>query len=153
MNTNSIDLAPLLALHAAATEGNWTVEIEEYGKSGSVSIPEINRILHDTEWADPDDFEQDQANAQWIAEAHNRFPALAAELEALRHTAEINKGIYEATLIEKEVSDRLTAWVFGELGSAVDTRRSSESEIMAEFRGRLEALRARVAELERKGGE
>ena len=85
-----VDLDALDRLHAAATKGDWTVEIEEYGKSGNVSIPEINRLIHDTDWADPEDFEQDQANAEAIATLHNYYPALAAELrEARREVTEL----------------------------------------------------------------
>ena len=81
------DLDALEAAHKAATPGEWTVEMDGPDDDDSpcdVVIPEINRILHSTEWADPEDFEQDVANAEAIAAAHNALPALLAEVRELR---------------------------------------------------------------------
>ena len=137
MSSEPVDLDRLDSLFAAATKGEWTVEIEEYGNSGTVTIPEINRILHDTDWADPQDFQRDQDNAEWMAESHNAYPALAAELRTLRarvaeleHIAEIDKGIYEATREDRENAYRLLAGTVAAIGSEIDTKLASEPEII-----------------------
>ena len=82
-----IDLDALEAALGKSTPGEWTVEMDGPTDEDSpcdVIIPEINRILHSTEWADPEDFERDVANAEAIALAHNALPALIAELRQLR---------------------------------------------------------------------
>jgi DNA repair exonuclease SbcCD ATPase subunit len=84
-----VDLDELDQLHEAAKPGEWSVEVEEYGASGCVAIPEINRNLHDTEWADPLDFERDQSNADAIAALHNAYPSIAAEIRELRGKVEV----------------------------------------------------------------
>jgi hypothetical protein len=79
------ELDALEAAHKAATPGEWSVEMDGPSDDESpcdVIIPEINRILHSTEWADPEDFEQDVANAEAIALAHNALPALIAAARA-----------------------------------------------------------------------
>ena len=109
---NTTDTARLRELLGAATKGPWEVEIEEYGNSGSVTVTGLKRLLHDTEWADPEDFEQDQANAHCIAELHNAAPALLAELDALRaRVAELEALVewasvrLEGVTAETKVSD------------------------------------------------
>jgi hypothetical protein len=87
MEQQKVDLDALEAALARATPGEWTVEMDGPDDDDSpcdVVIPEINRILHSTEWADPEDFEQDVANAEAIVAAHNALPALIAELRQLR---------------------------------------------------------------------
>jgi hypothetical protein len=60
-----------------ATARPWHVEIEcdqdNDGNElpGEVYIPEINRLLHDAEWADAEDWETDKANAALIVAAVN----------------------------------------------------------------------------------
>ncbi len=90
MNTQT-DLAELRRLWEAATKGKWSVEIDEYETdddgtviAGEISIPEINRTLHSTEWAESSDWQRDLDNAEFIAAAHNALPALLDELEAAR---------------------------------------------------------------------
>jgi len=81
------ELDALEAAHKAATPGEWTVEMDGPDDDDSpcdVVIPEIHRILHSTEWADPQDFEQDVANAEAMVAAYNALPALLAELRELR---------------------------------------------------------------------
>ena len=87
MEQQKVDLDALEAALAKATPGEWTVEMDGPTDEDSpcdVIIPEINRILHSTEWADPEDFERDVANAEAIALAHNALPALITELRELR---------------------------------------------------------------------
>jgi hypothetical protein len=82
-----IDIAALRDTLAKATPGEWTVEMDgpiDDDLPCDVIIPEINRILHSTEWADPQDFGQDVANAHAIVGTYNAVPALLDELEALR---------------------------------------------------------------------
>ena len=88
MTANNLDLANLDRLHAAAVKQEWTVEIEEYGNSGSVTITGLERLLHDTEWADPEDFEIDQAKAHWIANISNAYPALRTRIRELEAEVE-----------------------------------------------------------------
>ena len=81
------ELDALESALAKATPGECTVEMDGPDDDDSpcdVVIPEINRILHSTEWADPQDFEQDVANAEAMVAAHNALPALLAELRELR---------------------------------------------------------------------
>lgn len=69
---------------SAHTPGPWTVEIEEYEEnSGTITIPEINRILHDPEWAQEDEWELDVANARLIAAAPELLEACREALEKL----------------------------------------------------------------------
>jgi len=87
MEQQKIELDALEAALAKATPGEWTLEMDGPTNDDSpcdVIIPEINRILHSTEWADPEDFEQDVANAESIVAAHNALPVLIAELRELR---------------------------------------------------------------------
>jgi hypothetical protein len=82
-----VDLDALREALAKATPGEWSIEMDGLECEDApcdVIIPEINRVLHSTEWADPEDFEQDAANAHAIVAAHNALPALLDELEALR---------------------------------------------------------------------
>ena len=74
-------------LEQAATPGEWSTEIEEYGNSGSIVIPEIERSLHDTEWADPEDFQRDQDNANFIAASRTAVPSLLDDVERLEAEA------------------------------------------------------------------
>jgi hypothetical protein len=81
------ELDALEAALAKATPGEWTVDMDGPDDDDSpcdVVIPEINRILHSTEWADPEDFDQDVANAEAIVAAHNALSALLAEVRDLR---------------------------------------------------------------------
>ena len=81
------ELDALGVAHKAATPGEWTLEIDwPYDDESpcDVVIVEINRMLHSTEWADPNDFERDVANARAMVAAHNALPALLAEFRDLR---------------------------------------------------------------------
>jgi hypothetical protein len=81
------ELDALEAAHNDAAPGEWTVEMDGPDDDDSpcdVVIPEINRILHSTEWADPKHFDQDVANAEAMVAAHNALPALLAEVRELR---------------------------------------------------------------------
>jgi len=85
MRITPADLDALEAAHTAATPGEWSVEMDGPSDDESpcdVIIPEINRILHSTEWADPEDFERDVANAEAICAARNALPALIAAARA-----------------------------------------------------------------------
>jgi hypothetical protein len=97
-----LDLDALDQLHAAATPGEWSVEVEEYGASGCVAIPEINRNFHDTEWADPLDFERDQSNAAAIAALHNAYPEIAEEIRTLRQQIGMIREYNEALRQERD---------------------------------------------------
>lgn len=66
-----------------STPRPWSLEIEDYGDDERcVSIPEIVRSLHDCNWADPEDWERDLANARLIVKSVNLFPELVGALEA-----------------------------------------------------------------------
>ena len=86
-----VDTAELRRLHEAATKGKWSVMIDEHETeedgtviAGEIAIPEINRMLHSTEWAESSDWQRDLDNAEFIAACHNALPALLDELEAAR---------------------------------------------------------------------
>lgn len=84
----TLDLARLKSLHAAATQGDWTLELE-YDSSGdnsdsvgtSIVIPEIRRVLHDAEWAEENEWNEDLANGRAICALHNAAPELIARAE------------------------------------------------------------------------
>jgi hypothetical protein len=67
------------------TPGPWTVGVEEYeDKYGDISIPEISRLLHGTEWAEPEEWDTDLEIAKFIALARTLLPHLIAEVARLR---------------------------------------------------------------------
>lgn len=82
----SIDtmLAEIEARANSATPGPWTVEIEEcedHGcNCGEIHIPEIERAFHSCEWADAEDWDRDEANAEFCANAITDVPRLIAAL-------------------------------------------------------------------------
>lgn len=65
----------------------WTLEAEsEKASDGSIEgyqilIPEINRLFFDTEWADPEDWEQSLTNAAHIVQCVNMHEELVAALK------------------------------------------------------------------------
>ena len=70
------------------TSTPWTVEIEsdqdgdlEIGHT--ITIPEINRILFDPEWADSDEWETSKANAEFIVQACNNYIRFVEALNAI----------------------------------------------------------------------
>ena len=76
-------VADLREILAKATPAPWTCEIEEYEEAwGTVTIPEIGRILHDPEWADPEDWQRDVDNALMLVAARNSLPGILDALEA-----------------------------------------------------------------------
>lgn len=64
----------------------WSVQVEEYEPGvGTIEIPEINRLLHDDDWADSDDWERDLVIAELIVNAVNsHHDLLAACVEFVR---------------------------------------------------------------------
>jgi hypothetical protein len=80
------------------TPGPWKVQVEEEDGLQNISIEEIHRALHDSEWADPEDFERDLANACRIVACVNACEGMAdpeAEIKALR--AEVATPVLVAT--------------------------------------------------------
>lgn len=68
-----------------ATPRPWTLEVSTEGDDGmTIAISEINRCLHDWEWADTEDWDRDLANADLIVTAVNERDALIAERDRLR---------------------------------------------------------------------
>lgn len=67
----------------AATDGPWTLDVEENspGEGTSIAIRQINRLMHDVEWADPEDWEQNLANSEFIADARTDLPAALDDLD------------------------------------------------------------------------
>lgn len=85
------------------TPGPWSVEIDEWKEgSGSISIPEIERTLHDSEWADRKDWERDLANAHLISAAPEMLQALERVQKFLSHDIDSGTDKYIA-----EKSDEL----------------------------------------------
>jgi hypothetical protein len=66
------------------TPGPWKLEVEYSGpdetEGSMIWIPEINRQLFDTEWAEPDEWDLSLANAEYIVRACNSHDALLAAL-------------------------------------------------------------------------
>lgn len=77
-------LAEIEARAKAPTPGPWTVSIEEcedHGcQCGEIHIPEIERAFHSCEWADSEDWDRDEANAEFCAAARTDIPRLVAAL-------------------------------------------------------------------------
>lgn len=81
----------------AATEGPWTLEIQEdrYGEEddlgnptgqleyGLIVIPEIDKAMFDSEWSDEENWERDLANADFIRHARTDLPAALSALDAM----------------------------------------------------------------------
>lgn len=78
-------LAELDAAVAKMTPGPWSVEIDEYDTDEhNISIPEIRRTLHDSEWADVKELPRDTANAHGIVALVNAYPRLREAIEQLQ---------------------------------------------------------------------
>jgi hypothetical protein len=84
------------ALANDATQGPWTTDVDEYEeKVGDIAIPEINRLLHSggQEWSQPDEWDRDLANAEFIAASRTDVPRLLRLVrfqdEALRSIASV----------------------------------------------------------------
>ena len=68
-----------------STPRPWTLDVEMDGDEGySIAIPEIGRMLHDTEWASPEDWGRDLANVRMIVRAVNCHDELVAALYKCR---------------------------------------------------------------------
>ena len=84
MDLNSETLAKAMSRKPVEghTPGPWMVEDIEEGAEGyrHLSIPEIHRSLHDSEWAEPEDWGRDFTNACLIATA----PDLQTENQVLQ---------------------------------------------------------------------
>lgn len=80
-------LAEIKERESKATEGPWTLVVdmegaeEGSGVGASIYIPEINRMLRSSERADPDEWDADLANAEFIAHARYDIPYLLAHLD------------------------------------------------------------------------
>ena len=66
----------------------WTVEIEsemdgDIELGYQITIPEINRMFFDTEWADPDEWETSKANTEFIVQACNNYIRLVEALNEI----------------------------------------------------------------------
>lgn len=81
-------LAGMKAICEAATKGPWAViveECDEYGCGrGEIFVDEIERSFHSCEWADPKDWERDEANADFCAAARTGWPATIRALKVAR---------------------------------------------------------------------
>lgn len=69
----------------------WNANVEEYDTerdgtviAGLITIDPIERTIHDTEYAESEDWPRDLANAQLLVAAVNATPALIDEIERLR---------------------------------------------------------------------
>lgn len=68
----------------------WSLDIDELDReedgtviAGMITIRQIERCLHDTEWAESSDWDRDLANAAFIVEAVNNYDSLRARCNAL----------------------------------------------------------------------
>jgi hypothetical protein len=69
--------------HTKATPPPWSVKVEYDGDLGlSITIPEIDRMLNDSDWADHGDWERDLAHARLIVQAVNSYSDLLAACKA-----------------------------------------------------------------------
>ena len=79
-------LETLDALERQAKAGPWSLEVELDGaddeKYGTICIAQINRNLHDSEWAARDDWDADLANGEFIVALRNAYPLLRERLSA-----------------------------------------------------------------------
>ena len=73
----------------------WSIEVEIYDEdedgtpiAGMITIPEIERVLHDPDWADSEDWDRDMANGDLIVQSVNSFDALVSALKVAINTVE-----------------------------------------------------------------
>jgi hypothetical protein len=100
------DLTAIEERLAKATLGPWTLEIEgDADDPLLISIREIQRSLHDYDWAEAEDWERDLANAEFIAHAREDMPMLLREVRALRARIEKALGHCDAFLSPAMTSD------------------------------------------------
>ena len=112
-------LAELDAAVAKMTPGPWSVEIDEYDTDEhNISIPEIRRTLHDSEWADVKELPRDTANAHGIVALVNAYPALREAIE-------------QAIKTQQHMDETLRPLV-EELRKAAHQARARETEACAE---------------------
>ncbi len=105
------------AKKASPTPLPWSLEVEEYEcRSGTITISEINRLLHDNEWADPEDWDRDLANAELIVRAVNSHQALVDALRGLladeyiqRRIKSVGLGIGTNTECGRVITDAMAA--------------------------------------------
>jgi hypothetical protein len=85
------------------TPGPWSVHVEEDNGFQNISIEEIHRCLYDTEWADPEDFERDLANACRIAACVNACEGMDDPETEMKQLQAENARLREAL-------ERVVAW-------------------------------------------
>ena len=115
-----IDLAPMLALHAAATPGHRKA-VDHNGTWKVRTDDSINALVSTHEWG---------VNALADVALHNAFPALAAELRTLRESREL---LTEAG--QRHLANYQTA----------EAERTALAERVHNQREEINRLRARVA--------
>jgi hypothetical protein len=85
--TDPLTADDLARLHREMTP-DLTVEIEgDPGDTRVISIPEIGRAFHDSDWADEQDFDRDEINARGFVLLRNALPQWIADkrrIEKLR---------------------------------------------------------------------
>ena len=113
----SPDLAKLKALMAGPDISPlpWNANVEEYDTdkdgtviAGLITIDPIERTIHDTEYAESEDWPRDLANAQLLVAAVNAAPALLDEIERLQSKLQrIGKMLCIVNDIEKHDPEQL----------------------------------------------
>lgn len=149
-----VDLAALDAAHAAATPGEWSASTPYREIDGSercfVSKQNTAPIVGITITAET----QFEADARAIAAYHNAYPAMAAELRALREVAEAARAFLPTC--ERVVYDGATTRDCG----AAATHKSSLGVVLCDVHRsnvpgpldpdpRVDALRAALARVPR----
>lgn len=111
-----MDRTELRLLLENATKGKWRLEIDEYEGdgdevSGQMLITGLNRVMHDPEWAEPDEWKQSLANAEFIAAAHNSLPALLDQLDALEaEVARLDWLASRTAQMDRLAAEKIMGW-------------------------------------------
>ncbi len=82
--------ADQVSAESEATPRPWSLDIDVEDSepdgtviAGMITIRQILRCLHDSDWADSEDWNRDFANAELIVEAVNSFDTLKRRVEKL----------------------------------------------------------------------
>ena len=106
MVSTPTDLDELDRLRAAATQGEWRapakVNIAVHADDCAIYV---NRPVGDEA---PETRARWDADARWIATAHNAYPAMAAELRELREKVECQRDLVECALAYIQANQRET---------------------------------------------
>ena len=82
------------------TPGPWKMQVEDDGDGyGTIWVDPMGRLIHDSEWATPDEWDKDLANARLIADA----PMLADRVERQQQALEMMDDWFGDQMTQNQV--------------------------------------------------